>query len=138
MWSEVTVKNSTMDFWTVTFSNWLCFWTVTLKDILTQYYHKKALLQGLKHNSVHMPSLNLTHMFRFESRFCMFIMNIYFTQSKRFQSLALHKKWSFPLRISSVNMTKSIISCFPIYSFFEIGYPQLFFFLAETAIHFRR
>ena len=25
--------------------------------------------------------------------------------------LTLHKKWSFPLRISSVNVTKSAISC---------------------------
>ena len=25
--------------------------------------------------------------------------------------LALNKKWSFPLRISSVNMTKSAVSC---------------------------
>ena len=27
------------------------------------------------------------------------------------QDLSLHKKWSFPLRISSVNVTKSAVSC---------------------------
>ena len=28
-----------------------------------------------------------------------------------FNKQALHKKWSFPLRISSVNVTKSTVSC---------------------------
>ena len=31
--------------------------------------------------------------------------------SKFVSTLALHKKWSFPLRISSVNVTKSGVSC---------------------------
>ena len=59
-------------------------WTITLK--------KYQLLsnQSLKHNSVHMPSLNLPSIsFFFELRLSMFIINGYFTKSKRLYSLGL-------------------------------------------------
>ena len=43
IWLKINAHSSTMDFWAVTFSNWLfqsdclelCFWMVTLKTILT-------------------------------------------------------------------------------------------------------
>ena len=41
-----------------------------------------------------------------------------FTETKKIwfwvaagENLSLHEKWSFPLRVSSVNVTKSIVSC---------------------------
>ena len=60
LWSEIIVQGSAMDFWTVTFSN-----------------------QSFKHNSAHMPSLNLTHKFPFELRFRIVIIKFYYTKSKR-------------------------------------------------------
>ena len=35
------------------------------------------------------------------------IMNIHYCKKADYEQVALHKKWSFPLRISSVNLTKS-------------------------------
>ena len=69
----------------------------------------------------HFPSLTITiHLFlqlpsplvvigRNQKKYPVFNVNIYFTQSAMLllQPLTLHKKWSFPLRVSSVNITKS-------------------------------
>ena len=37
--------------------------------------------------------------------------------------LSLHKKWSFPLRISSVNVTKSAVFCYLLHAVLNIAVP---------------
>ena len=44
--------------------------------------------------------------------------------------LPLHKKWSFPLRISSVNATKSVVSCGFCHSYWRNPYWKTSFFCA--------
>ena len=59
----------------------LCFLTVTLKAILTQFYHKNtSCFQAwiLKHNSIHVPTLNLTCKLFFEPSFHMVIIDSYY------------------------------------------------------------
>ena len=53
------------------------------KLTLGRFPDQSLLNQSFKHNSVHMPSLNLTPKFSFEPRFSMFIINCYYTKSKR-------------------------------------------------------
>ena len=52
--------------------------------------------------------MSLTHKeFQHKSLFCLFaFLDVFWV----FIHVALHKKWSFPLRISSVNVTKSAVS----------------------------
>ena len=57
----------------------LCFKTVAFKNVLTQSFSS----QGFKHKLAHMCSLNLTPKLSFELRFCIFIINVYYTKSKR-------------------------------------------------------
>ena len=88
-----------MDFWAVVFFKLtlrsdcleLYFGTVAFITILTwlvilQKYQPLSN-QSFKHNWKQMPSLSLTPKLSFEPRFCMFIINDYYTKSERIQSL---------------------------------------------------
>ena len=54
----------------------LSFWRVACKTTLFSN-------QSFKHNSAHMPSVNLTPKFSFEPRFRIFIINSYNRKNKR-------------------------------------------------------
>ena len=41
----------------------------------------------------------------------LYFLNVYFVHAARILDLSLHQKWSFSLRISSVNVTKFEVSC---------------------------
>ena len=51
-------------------------------SLILQKYQSRSN-QSFKHNSADMSFLNLTRNFSFEPRFCMFIINDYYTKSKR-------------------------------------------------------
>ena len=70
----------------------------------TFYFSEEYLELSLKHNR--------THSF-FLSRLSVWCYHIgeFVEDSIFFHSLALHIKWSFPLRISSINVTKSAGNC---------------------------
>ena len=72
------------------FSKWL-FRTFFLEspfqhhpDLVILHKYQSLLKQSFKHNSVHMPSLNLAHTLSFKPRFHMFIIDGYDRKSKRF------------------------------------------------------
>ena len=92
-WLRKTVQSSALDFWNRYFFKLtlrndcleLCIWTVALKTILIrQYYKNTSHVQTRALNTIwEMPSFNLTLNFSFELRFCMFVINGYYTKSKR-------------------------------------------------------
>ena len=57
----------------------LSFWTVTFKhpDLVISQKYQSLSNQSFKHNSTHIPSLNLTLTLSCRPRFCMFIINGY-------------------------------------------------------------
>ena len=73
----------------------------------TQYpeVYWKWILLMLNKNTWKMSLTNKE--FQHKSLFCLFVfLDVFWV----FIHLALHKKWSFPLRISSLNVTKSAVS----------------------------
>ena len=89
IWLETIVQSSEMDyyFFKLTVGSHcleLCFWTPSLSkpswlSNITKY--QSLSYQSFKHNSTHMPSLNLTPALSFERRFSMFIIKVYYTKS---------------------------------------------------------
>ena len=75
---EVTVWNFFLD---------SCFQSHPDSLLLGKYQLRSN--QNFKHNSAYIPSVNLTPDFSFEPRFCMFIINGYYTKRKHLQSLDL-------------------------------------------------
>ena len=57
-----------------------------LDSVILQKYHSLSN-QSFKQNLAHMLSINLTPTLSCESRFCMFIINSYYTKSKHLYSL---------------------------------------------------
>ena len=90
--NEITVQSSAMVFWTVTFQTDFrkrLFRTLILKscfqnhsDSVTLQKYQLLLNKSFKHNSTHMPSLNLTLKLSFEPKFHMFVINSYCRKSK--------------------------------------------------------
>ena len=77
---KLTLRNDYLEF---------SFWTVTFKTNQSAILQKSQSLsnQSFKHNSTHMPSLNLAPNLSFEPTFRMFIINVYYKKSKRLLSL---------------------------------------------------
>ena len=90
----MTVDSSTMDLWTVTFQTdfrkglfGFLFVDNRFQNspdavILQKYYSLSN--QSFKHNSAYVATLKLICKISFEPRFRMFIINGYYTKSKRF------------------------------------------------------
>ena len=58
------------------------------------------------------------------------LLSYIFMKYSKLVPLPLHKKWSFPLRISSVNATKSVVSCGFCHSYWRNPYWKTSFFCA--------
>ena len=93
--SRVLQLTSAMLLFQTDFRKWF-FWTLFL-DGCFQKHSDSAILQkyqllsnqSFKHNSAHMPSLNLTCKLSFEPRFCTFIINGSYTKKQMLVVLAI-------------------------------------------------
>ena len=93
-WLGITVESSAMDFWNSYFFKLtlrndcleLCFFDSCFQNHPDSVILQKNQLrsnQSFKHNLADMSSLNLTPNFSFEPRFYRFIVDGYYTKSKR-------------------------------------------------------
>ena len=71
--SELTLESDCLE---------ICFWTVACSNSVILQKYLSLSNQSFKHNSALMLSLHLTPL-HFEPRFRMFIINSYYTKSKR-------------------------------------------------------
>ena len=108
IWFEITIQNSAMYFWKVTFSNWLdrtiCTFFLGSRfqnhpDSVILKKYQPLSNQSFKHNSMQMPCLILK--LSFEPRYRMYIINAYYTKSLlSLDSLFVLISWQFIAKIS--------------------------------------